>query len=152
MPPVRLLDAFYLSLLKFSTMAIFSGNRSYNLIRAPLPHPHRHDSIVGSLPQLNSVDCDYFSLLINLVKHPVFSFSDPVPIPPSSQLRNTLRKGGIYQTLNVSIDSDICLIIESIEILLCALLDPDLIHLVSTCAFYSPHNPSFLRFSTLQNP
>ncbi len=111
-----------------------------------------HDLIVCGLPQLNSVDCDYFILLINLIKHPVLSFSDPIPVPPSSQLRNTLWKGVVYQPLNVSIDSDVRLIVKSIEILLCALLDPDLIHPVSTCASDIPHNPSFLRFSAIQNP
>ncbi len=73
--------------------------------------PH-HDLIVDSLPQLNSVDCNYFILLINLIKHPVLSFSDSIPVPPSSQLRNTLWKGVVSQPLNLSIDSDVRLIIE----------------------------------------
>ena len=100
--------------------------------------PPSHDSIIGGLPQLNSVDYNYFILLIDLIKHPVFSFSDSIPVSPSSQLCDTLRKGVISQYLDISIDSDI--------------LDSDFIHPVSTCASDTPHNPLFLRFSALQNP
>lgn len=63
-----------------------------------------------------------------------------------------LRKGVVSHPRNVSIDSDICRIIKSIEILLCALLYPDLIYPVSTCAFDIHHNLSFLRFSAIRNP